>query len=185
MRIYSQEELKARFNELGFIWPQNHLIAIRNKADMSDKYDDVFYWIEDGMIWDHYYGTTNPGSYYLQNFINKAMGGTAIMATNQQLIDGFIKGEHKERQCWKQFKNMKIFRDADKDLKSEEAGFPFVGKYGIHIHAMFKSTKSVRIFNWSAACQGMNDPVHWHDFITRSYIKCDQFLTYTLLSEWS
>jgi len=184
MRKYTQDDLSHRFAELGFLWPQNHLIGVRSIDDKGDAYDDQFYWIENGLLFNSYSGTTNPGSYYLQEFLNKAMGGTAIMATNQQMISGFVKGLHKERVAWRQYRPMRIFRDADKDLKSEEVGLPFIGMYGIHIHAMFRSKKSERIFNWSAACQGMNDPIEWAQFIDRSYLKCDRFLSYTLLSEF-
>jgi len=184
MKQYTEQELKDRLAFLGFVWPQNHLIGVRSITDVADAYDDVFYWIEDGKLWNVYTGTTNPGSYYLQTFINKLFTGTAIMASNQQMVDGFVKGLHKDRECWRQHKPMKIFRDDDKDLRSEESGLPFIGIYGIHIHAMFKDTKSLRIYNWSAACQGLNDPDQWKEFITRSYIKCDRLLTYTLLAEF-
>lgn len=184
MRQYSQIELISRMTDLGFKWPQHHLIGVRNKMDTPDAYDDLFYWIQDGVLTRVYTGTTNPGSFYLQNFINKMFKGTAIMASNQQLLDGFEKGEHSGRPCWRQAKPMKIFRDDDKDLKSEEIGTAYIGMYGIHIHAMFKGPKSMRIFNWSAACQGMNDPAQWNEFIELSYGKLDRFLTYTLLSEF-
>lgn len=184
MRQYTEQDLRERLAHLGFVWPQNHLIGVRADSDTPDAYDDSFYWIEDGKLFGVFTGTTNPGSYYLQNFINKIAGGTAVMASNQQVFEGFVKGTHKERECWRQHKPFRVYRDEDKDLKSEEAGLPFVGIYGIHIHAMFKNTKSVRIFNWSAACQGMNDPDQWKEFMTRSYIKVDRLLTYTLLKEF-
>jgi hypothetical protein len=184
MKLYTQDELKARFAALGFAWPQNHLIGVRNTADQSDAYDDVFYWVEDGKLLHVYSGTTNPGSYYLQTFINKLIKGTAIMASNQQMVDGFLRGNYRGRRCWRQIKPMKIFRDEDKDLRSEEVGIPFMGMFGIHIHAMFATKKSIRIFNWSAACQGMNVPEEWAEFVDRSYFKCNWYLTYTLLKEF-
>lgn len=184
MRVYFKDELIQRVLELGFLWPKTHLIGIRSLADDPDKFDDAFYWFEDGELFSIYSGTTNPGSYYLQNFINKVAGGTAIMASNQQMVDGFTKGKHSGNDCWRQYSPMKVFRDSDKDLKSEELGIPNIGMYGIHIHAMFKSKKSERIFNWSAACQGMNVPDEWNEFISRSYKKCPTHLTYTLLKEF-
>jgi hypothetical protein len=184
MKPYTKEAIMMRMLDFGFIFPQNHLVGIRSEADATDKYDDVFYWFEDGRVFAVYTGTTNPGSYYLQNFMNKLAGGTAVMASNQQMVEGFIKGKYKENDAWRQHSTMKVFRDADKDLKSEELGIPYVGMYNIHIHAMFKGKKSERIYNWSAACQGMNDPDQWNEFISRSYERCPEKLTYTLLKEF-
>lgn len=184
MKTYSTEELRERFSQLKFFWPQDHLIGVRNVVDASDRYDDQFFWVENGEVFRVYTGTTNPGSYYLQNFLNQLRDGTAIMATNQQMFEGFAKGFHKGRECWRQRKIMRIYRDADMDLASEESGLPYIGQFGIHIHAMFRSVKSERIYNWSAACQGMNNPVQWSEFITRSYMKCNHYLTYSLLREF-
>jgi hypothetical protein len=184
MQQYTKDAIRLRMFEYGMTWPQNHLVGIRSLADEPDKFDDHFYWFEDGALFNVYEGTTNPGSYYLQNFINKLAGGTAVMASNQQMIDGFVKGEHHGNDCWRQYKPMKVFRDSNKDLKSDETGIPFIGMYGIHLHSMNRGVKSTRIFNWSAACQGMNVPDQWNEFISRSYEKCDKFLTYTLLREF-
>lgn len=188
MKSYSIQDFKNKFKALGFIWPEVHLIGVRNSQDNPDQFDDEFYLIKNDQIIGHYSGTTNPGSYYLKNFINPVFAGTAIMASNQQVIDGFVKGMIFGRMGWRQRKPIKIFRDTNKDLKSDEMGIPIIAgpDLCLHIHAMFKAwilhAISKIIWNWSAACQGMNKQDEWEDFMEKTNDL--QYLSYTLLKEF-
>lgn len=183
MKQYTVKELKDRFAKFGFVWPEFHFIGIRSLADAPDQFDDVFYLIDKDQIVGTYSGTTNPGSYWLQNFFSPKFGGTAVLASDQQLVDGFEIGQIYGREGWRQRKPSRIFRDTNKDLKSDESGTSQLDMWSIHIHAMFKSVKSLKIFNWSAGCQGLNVESEWNDFMAKSKLRT-KFLTYTLLKEF-
>jgi len=176
------DQLKAEFKRLGYQWPNFHLIGIRSNADVPDAYDDDFYLIN-GTDVHKYTGTTNPGAYWLQNFFNPAFGGTALLAPGQY-VDTWQLGVIYGEEGFRQSKPVKIFRDSNKNLKSEEMGIPQIGMYSIHIHKMFKNTKSLKIWNWSAGCQGLNDPTHWNDLMDRFKKANLPALTYTLLKEF-
>lgn len=180
---YTVQQLKDRFKSFGFQWPDSHFIGIRSNADAPDQFDDIFYLIDKDQIVGTYSGTTNPGTYWLQNFFNGDFAGTAILASNQQLIDGFEVGQIYGREGWRQRKPSKIYRDTNKDLKSDEAGSAKIGMWSIHIHAMFKQVKSLKIWNWSAGCQGLNVEDEWNDFMAKSKART-KYLTYTLLKEF-
>ena len=185
MRQYTVQDFKSRFAAFGFIWPEViHLIGIRNAQDNPDQFDDVFYLIDKDMIIGQYSGTTNAGSYHLQNFFSPAFGGTAVLASNQQIVDGFEKGQIYGSDGWRQRKPSKIYRDTNKDLKTDEMGAPMIGMWSIHIHAMFseKWHQSLKIYNWSAGCQGMNVEDQWKDFMVKTSPLT--YLTYTLLKEF-
>lgn len=184
MKQHSLDELKAEFKRLRYQWLPFMLIGERSLADEPDKFDDFFYLIN-GDVVKVFTGTTNPGSYWLQNFINEKFAATALLAPDQYL-NTWKLGQIHGRDGFRQDKAVKIFRDGNKDLKSDEVGIPeWVGpELCLHIHAMFVKGASWKIWNWSAACQGLNQEVQWNEFMADCKKANITTLTYTLLHEF-
>lgn len=182
MKQYTQQELKDRFKAKGYIWPQFHLIGTRSKADKPNAFDDIFYLIV-GAEMKIYTGTTNPGVYWQTNFDAKKEG-VAVLKPGQY-IDKWLLGLHRgEYQAWTQALPVTVYRDADKDGKSEVTANEETGIFGINIHQANKKWTSTVIDKWSAGCQVLNNPLQYAEFISLSDETTQKFFTYTLLDEF-
>ena len=87
----------------------------------------------------------------------------------------------------RQVGNFLVFRDGDRDGKSEELGVPIKGSgYGINFHAATYDTNfrglQENIGNWSAGCQVVNDKQKHMQLI--NMIKNQRRISYVLLKEW-
>ncbi len=182
MRIYSQNDLKARFKEFGFQWPSFHIIGVRSKADVPNVFDDNFYLIDKDQM--HIYtGTTNPGTDWLTTFLNPK--GSAVVVADKQYLDSWTLGlHHGEYPAWVQAKPISVYRDRNKDLKSDEVGIPDIGMFGINWHHANSSTRSKFISKWSAGCQVFDDPKEHFEFMELSRKSGQKFFTGTILKEW-
>lgn len=174
------QQLKAIFQTKGYVWPSFHLIGIRSKADKPNEFDDKFYLIDHNEILE-YTGTTNPGTHWLQNIMNPL--GAAVLKQGQYFNTwelGLHRGMYK---AWVQVKPVTVYRDKNKDGKSDEIGEVYSGIFGINIHRANENAVSKFVDKWSAGCQVMNNPDHYRGFITRSDASGQKYFTYTLLKE--
>jgi len=181
MKRYDQQTLITKFAELGYQWPKFHLIGVRSKADIPDAFDDLFYLIS-GVEMKVYTGTTNPGVYWQQNFGNRA--GVAVLKPGQYLSTWTLGKHHGEYLAWTQAKPVTVYRDADRDGKSEAGPVEETGLFGINIHRAHAEHTSTVNAKWSAGCGVFNNPVEFNEFITLSQKSGQHFFTYTLLDEF-
>lgn len=181
MRRYTTEELRARFKEMGYQFPEFHVIGVRSNADVPDRFDDSIYLYDNGELLYFEKATTNPGAHWLQNFLNKS--GTAVLKLGQY-INTWIIGKHQGLyKALVQIRPVTVWRDADKDLKSE-TGKEDTGMFGINIHRANPSITSVLIGKWSAGCQVLANPVEFDTLISRCERSAKTQFTYTLLQEF-
>lgn len=179
MKKYSIEELKTKFKELNYKWFDFHIIGIRSKTNLPNKFDDLIGIVEkDTIIW--YSCTTNPGTYWLENPSNKL--GTALLIPDQYINTygfGLHQGKYK---ALKQYKEVSVYRDNDKDKIAEKTSIIDKGLFGINIHHAGKF--SINIDKWSAGCQVIANIEDWNNFLKKCEdSKLKQF-TYTLLKEF-
>ena len=181
MKIYTPTELRNEFTRLNYQWPNFHLIGVRSKADAVNEFDDRFFLI-DGNNFYAYRGSTNPGVYWQNNFGKKK--GVAVLKPGQY-IDGWILGKHRGMYtAWTQAIPLTVYRDADKDGKSERTEVTEKGLFGINIHRASQNNISKVIDKWSAGCQVMNNPAQFSQFILLSEHSGLKKFTYTLLEEF-
>ena len=184
MKAYTVNQLKAEFARLGYVWSDTfNLIGIRSAADAPNKFDDTFIlYRKIGEIPDIYTfpNTTNPGTTYLQRLLNPK--GAAVLKPGQY-VNAWSFGLHRgkyEALC--QVRPVTVWRDKDKDLKSE-VGPEDRGLFGINIHKAATGISALINGN-SAGCQVFQRSADF-DFVMKlckaSGIK--QF-TYTLLNEF-
>jgi len=186
MRSYSEPVLKERFKSLGFIWPVFHLIGIRSKADKPNEFDDLFYLCDNltgkkGSFLQ-LTGTTNPGTSWLSNVMN--LKGCAVLIPGQYVDCWSLGKHHGKYDAWVQVKPISVFRDNNKDFKSDESGIPDIGLFGINVHRASETAISKFIDKWSAGCQVMNNPKEYDVLIDLSKKSGLRFFTYTLLKEF-
>ena len=180
MKAPTAEELKAQFTELGYKWPSIHVVGIRSKANVPNQFDDLIGLVQGNEV-NWYTGTTNPGTFWLNNPMNSL--GTAVLKVGQY-VDTYTIGLHQNKYtALKQAKKVTVYRDADKDSVAEEQGKEESGLFGINIHRANESAESKNIDKWSAGCQVMNNPIQFKELIQACIKSGKKTFTYTLLKE--
>lgn len=183
MKEYKYNELRAEFSRLNYVWPHFHLIGVRSKADIINKFDDKFYLIN-GTQMIEFEGTTNPGTYWHENFDPKK-GGVALLKEGQW-INCWTLGKHRGMyDAWVQAKPVTVYRDADKDGKSEKTSVTQNGIFGINVHRASENSISKFIDKWSAGCAVINAGARYMtEFIQKSKDSKLKFFTLTILDEF-
>lgn len=137
--------------------------GIRTKDNSSNKFNDWLF----ASFYDHKgdlysiieAGTTDAGLYYRENPIN--IKGTAIIQHGvqhrgvyqyQNPKDNPDLPGHKGKEAFRQIKDMKYWRDADRDIYLEFDGEEEVGNNSTNGHDM--GTTGNNVDKWSAGCWG-------------------------------
>lgn len=184
MYTYTLKDLQVKFKELGYKWPNFHLIGIRSKDYTTNTFCDSFILYNGGQLF-RFDGTTRPGSYYLLHILNPK--GAAVLKPNQY-IDTWSLGFHKnnlDHQALIQVRPVTVYRDGDLDLLPEEQGLQDTGYFGINIHRTTKFGLAKLVDRWSAGCQVFADSDKFASFIDSCKNSNQKFFTYTLLNEWT
>jgi hypothetical protein len=143
-----------------------NIVGIRNSAtgdkvtNLFDDYLTISY-KENGEWKFHIWAaTTDPGTKGVMQYGNKA--GVA------RLVEGQYRGSHTIRlhqgkyEALGQAKNVKVFRDPNKDMKYDENKIA-EGIFGINIHKA--GTDSTYVENWSEGCQVFKKSKDFEEFM--------------------
>lgn len=159
---YTREQVEAAVKAKGYVWFEDaankgfdvNIVGIRNSSTgqkVTNAFDDhlTISYKENGewkfKIWP---ATTDPGKKGVLEYHNAA--GVA------RLVEGQYRGSHGiglhqgKYEALKQAKNVKVYRDADKDLEYDENKIQ-EGVFGINIHKA--GADSTYVENWSEGCQ--------------------------------
>lgn len=180
MKKLTIEELKLEFTKLGYKWLNFGIVGIRSKADVPDKFDDLIGLVENNTVtW--FIGTTNPGIHWLVNLLNPK--GAALLKANQYLDTWKLDLHQGKYLALCQRKPVVVYRDGDKDNKSEETNVTETGLFGINIHRSNPSAISQINDKWSAGCQVLSNPSDFTYLIDRCKASGLKDFSYTLLKE--
>lgn len=181
MKTYTIEELKEKFDELSYKWLPFMLIGIRSKEDTPNKFDDVFIIVENDKI-KAFPNTTNPGVFWLKNPINT--NGSAVLKPGQY-IDSWALGLHRGKyEALVQVRDVVVYRDKDRDIKSEETNIEQRGLFGINIHRANSVGLTSLVDKHSAGCQVFQNVEDFNYVIERCKKSRQKYFTYTLLKEF-
>jgi hypothetical protein len=164
------------------------ILGVRSNEDAPNKYDDKFYLFNSERFIKLVTGTTNPGTPILQGgFLKYNKVGAAVVKADEWYYNLWAYGLHLGKMpALKQVNNIKVFRDGDKDLKSEQIGKPIDGIYGINFHTISNDlTKHIiaeNINGWSAGCQVINNVEQYAMII--NMVKNQPRITYVLINEF-
>ena len=127
--------------------------------------------------------TTQPGLTYMENPSNSK--GTAILVEGQYRR-AYKLGKHKGQNALIQCKNLKVYRDNNKNRKYDYNKQTIdEGKFGINIHRA--GTNSTQINNWSAGCQVFANNSQFESFLRLCNLQVEngygETFTYTLINE--
>lgn len=190
VRNYTDAELLARVKKTPrFISiPQEYwIIGARSNEDTPNRPDDKFYLFLGEKFIDVMRGTTNPGTSTLTQFekVNKA--GAAILKADQWYNKFWHYGKHNKKvEALLQIGSpADVYRDTDKDLKSEQIGVLQTGYFGINFHPNtydLSKPSGDTIGWWSAGCQVAFDVKKYKQWM--QYVKPQKVVSYCLINEF-
>jgi peptidoglycan hydrolase-like protein with peptidoglycan-binding domain len=189
---YSKEKIEAAIKSKGYIWFadgldfQLNIVGVRNsdtKQVVTNVFDDkiTVSYIENGeWKYKEWSNTTDPGKKGVKEYHNAA--GVARLVEGQY-INSHSLGLHQGKyEALKQAKNVKVFRDANRDLTYDETKTQ-QGIFGINIHKA--GADSTYVENWSEGCQVFKKASDFEEFmaICRKASKLHgKYFTYTLIN---
>lgn len=191
VRSYTDKELIDRVKQLdsfkeipsGF-W----LLGVRSKEDLPNKFDDKIYLFKGTEFITVTSCTTNPGTTVLKSYSKFNAKGAAVVVADHWYQKLWVKGKHQGKiDALVQIgAKVKVWRDADKDDRSEQSDLIQEGFFGINFHPNTydinaKATGSL-INGWSAGCQVVNDMDKYRKII--SMIPAGVPVTYCLINEF-
>jgi hypothetical protein len=192
VRKYTDEELLTRVKELKSfkkIPKGRWILGVRSNEDIPNKFDDKFYVYDGEEFVVMLEGTTNPGVSILKNHSSFNKLGAAILKSDEWYYDVWHYGMHRNRipGLLQRGAKMKVYRDGDKDNKSEEQGVLQEGYFGINFHLNSHDinvrNRKVDINGWSAGCQVPNEPLKYKPLL--EWFRDNQKVTtYCLINEF-
>jgi hypothetical protein len=191
---HTREQVEAAVKAKGYVYFEDtsnkgfdvNIISIRNSSTgqkVTNVFDDLItisYKDETGAWKYHEWpGTTDPGKKGVMEYHNKA--GVA------RLVEGQYRGSHSiglhqgKYEALRQAKNVKVYRDANRDMTFDESKIA-EGVFGINIHKA--GADSTYVENWSEGCTVFKRAADFEEFMKicrKARDKHGNSFTYTLI----
>ena len=170
---YTKEQIEAAIKAKGYAWFEGakdydvNIVGVRNSTTgqkVTNAFDDqITLSYKVGAEWKFHSwpATTDPGKKGVMEYHNA--NGVA------RLVEGQYRGSHGiglhqgKYEALKQAKNVKVYRDANKDLNYDETKIQ-EGVFGINIHKA--GADSTYVENWSEGCQVFKKAADFEEFMT-------------------
>jgi hypothetical protein len=190
---YTREQIEKAVKSKGYAWFEDatnkgydvNIVGVRNSKTgqtVTNVFDDTLtISYKEGGVWKYHQwpATTDPGKKGVMEYHNAA--GVA------RLVEGQYRGSHQlglhqgKYEALKQKSNVKVYRDANRDLVYNEDRIQ-EGVFGINIHKA--GVDSATVENWSEGCQVFKRAADFEQFMAicrkASQIHGNSF-TYTLI----
>ena len=174
MSCYTREQIEGAVKAKGYVYFEDvnnkgfdvNIVGVRNSATgqkVTNAFDDciTLSYKENGEWKFHCWpATTDPGKKGVLEYHNAA--GVA------RLVEGQYRGSHNiglhqgKYEALRQAKNVKVYRDANKDLNYDENKIAEV-VFGINIHKA--GADSTYVENWSEGCQVFKKSADFEEFM--------------------
>lgn len=190
VRSYTDTELLNKVKELkNYVGIPNGywLLGVRSKEDNPNAFDDKIYLFKGSQFIEVTSATTNAGTPTLKQFEKVNKKGAAVLKSEQWYYDVWKYGKHngKVDALLQLGAPVQVYRDTDKDLKSEEQGALDTGYFGINFHPntydLSRPTSNL-VGWWSAGCQVVNNVTKYKTIIR--LVKPQKYVTYCLINEF-
>ena len=171
--MYTREQIEGAVKAKGYVWFEGekdydvNIVGVRNSATgqkVTNAFDDTItlsYKVGGQWKFHTWTCTTDPGKKGVMEYHNA--NGVA------RLVEGQYRGSHTIRlhqgkyEALGQAKNVKVYRDANKDLTYNEDKIQ-EGVFGINIHKA--GADSTYVENWSEGCQVFKKSADFEEFMT-------------------
>jgi hypothetical protein len=170
---YTREQIEATVKAKNYAWFEGaknydvNIVGVRNSATgdkVTNVFDDIMtvsYKVDGEWKFHSWPCTTDPGKKGVQQYHNAK--GVA------RLVEGQYRGSHGiglhqgKYEALKQYKSVKVFRDADRNMTYAENKVD-EGVFGINIHKA--GADSTYVENWSEGCQVFKRVKDFEEFMT-------------------
>jgi hypothetical protein len=170
---YTREQIEATVKAKSYAWFEGaknydvNIVGVRNSATgdkVTNVFDDIMtvsYKIDGEWKFHSWPCTTDPGKKGVMEYHN--VKGVA------RLVEGQYRGSHGiglhqgKYEALKQYKSVKVFRDADRNMTYAENKVD-EGIFGINIHKA--GADSTYVENWSEGCQVFKRVKDFEEFMT-------------------
>jgi len=193
--LYTREQIQKAVESKGYKWFEGgdynlNIVGVRNSDThgvVTNKFDDkltVSYSVGGEMKYHEFNATTDPGSHWEKNLLNK--DGVAILVPNQYRGSHEIRKHQGKYEALCQKKPVKVYRDNNKDGKYDMLEENIKeGIFGINIHkAGSRVEGSTQIDKWSAGCQVFSKESDFNQLMELAYKAKNLYgnsFTYTLI----
>jgi hypothetical protein len=190
VRPYTDKQLLEKVKSLssfGKIPAGYWLLGVRSLDDLPNRFDDKIYLFKGEEFVLVTSATTNAGTPTLRQFEKINKDGAAILKADEWYYNVWKYGKHNGKvEALLQLGNkVKVWRDTDKDDKSEEQGKLQEGYFGINFHPNtydLSKPSGTTIGWWSAGCQVVNNISNYKLMI--GLLKREKLVTYCLINEF-
>jgi len=171
---YTREQVEAALKAKGYVWFEDannkgfdvNIVGIRNSATgqkVTNVFDDylTISYKENGEWKFHIWpATTDPGKKGVMEYHNAA--GVARLVEGQYRSSHTIRLHQGKYEALGQAKNVKVYRDANRDMVYNEEKIQ-EGVFGINIHKA--GADSTYVENWSEGCQVFKKAADFEEFM--------------------
>lgn len=191
VRAYTTDQLLARVKSLPSYKsiPEGYwLIGVRSSEDLPNIFDDKIYLFKGEEFITVTSATTNPGTTVLRNYAKFNSKGAAVVVADEWYYGVWRKGKHQGKitALVQIGAKIKVWRDGDKDDKSEQSAVMQEGFFGINFHPntydINANSTGTLVNGWSAGCQVVNNMEQYRKII--NLIPPNTSITYCLLNEF-
>jgi len=163
------------------------LLGVRSQDDLPNRFDDKIYLFKGEEFVLVTSATTNAGTPTLRQFEKVNKDGAAVLKADEWYYNVWKYGKHNGKvEALLQLGNkVTVYRDTDKDDKSEEQGKLQSGYFGINFHPNtydLSKPSGTSIGWWSAGCQVVNNIPNYKLMI--GLLKREKLVTYCLINEF-
>jgi hypothetical protein len=187
----TREQIEAAMIKKGFAYFSDgelnlNIIGVRQSATgnkVTNLFDDFLtlsYKHNGAWVFKKWAATTDPGTKGVKEFHNAA--GVARLVAGQYRGSHAIGLHQGKYEALKQAKNVKVYRDANKDMTYDESKIQ-EGVFGINIHKA--GADSTYVENWSEGCQVFKKSADFDEFmviVKKAAALHGNSFTYTLLN---
>jgi hypothetical protein len=187
----TREQIEAAMIKKGFAYFSDgelnlNIIGVRQSATgnkVTNLFDDFLtlsYKHNGAWVFKKWAATTDPGTKGVKEFHNAA--GVARLVAGQYRGSHAIGLHQGKYEALKQAKNVKVYRDANKDMTYDETKIQ-EGVFGINIHKA--GADSTYVENWSEGCQVFKKSADFDEFmiiVKKAAALHGNSFTYTLLN---
>jgi hypothetical protein len=187
----TREQIEAAMIKKGFAYFSDgelnlNIIGVRQSSTgnkVTNLFDDFLtlsYKHNGAWVFKKWAATTDPGTKGVKEFHNAA--GVARLVAGQYRGSHAIGLHQGKYEALKQAKNVKVYRDANKDMTYDESKIQ-EGVFGINIHKA--GADSTYVENWSEGCQVFKKSADFDEFmviVKKAAALHGNSFTYTLLN---
>ena len=187
----TREQIEAAMIKKGFAYFSDgelnlNIIGVRQNSTgnkVTNLFDDFLtlsYKHNGAWVFKQWAATTDPGTKGVKEFHNAA--GVARLVAGQYRGSHAIGLHQGKYEALKQAKNVKVYRDANKDMTYDESKIQ-EGVFGINIHKA--GADSTYVENWSEGCQVFKKSADFDEFmviVKKAAALHGNSFTYTLLN---